>query len=120
MTEEETTINKSIEKTANEISPFILPLCSLGVNFIEESYRRENYIRTYGVEIYKEAVKLSQTSVHDFKTCLEICFERKTREEFYKLAEEIDKQPLININELLLRKKSKEDKLPRKLRNGWK
>lgn len=37
-----------------------------------------------------------------------------------ELEEEIDKPPVININELRLGKNSKEDKLPRKLRAGWK
>lgn len=37
-----------------------------------------------------------------------------------KLAEEIDKQPVINLNERISRTKRKEDKLPRKLRAGWK
>lgn len=37
-----------------------------------------------------------------------------------EIQTEIDKQPLININELELRKMSKEDKLPKKYRRGWK
>jgi hypothetical protein len=38
-----------------------------------------------------------------------------------KLSDEIDNQPVVDINELIKNSKSKDKagKLPRKLRNGW-
>jgi hypothetical protein len=41
----------------------------------------------------------------------------RAEESMNKLAEEIDNQPVIELN--AINKKSKEEKLPRKLRNGW-
>lgn len=55
----------------------------------------------------------------EVKLCEAVC-EKKNKEELIKLEEEIDKQPLININEIELKKNSKEYKLPKKYRRGWK
>jgi len=42
------------------------------------------------------------------------------KENIMKLTKEINNQPIINLNEVNRRARCKEDKLPRKLRAGWK
>ncbi|MEN6293594.1 MAG: hypothetical protein ABFD07_16465, partial [Methanobacterium sp.] len=57
-------------------------------------------------------------SIEDLKKEIESLEIRKN--ELRKLIEEIEKRPVINLNEIRSRTKSKEDKLPRTLRAGWK
>lgn len=63
----------------------------------------------------------AKESMQEEQTRLREEIEKLNREiEMEKLAAEIDKTPIININEIDRITKSKEDKLPRKLRAGWK
>lgn len=118
---------KELIKKISELADIGLS-CSLGFNAIEAavnipSYvtdaidRKERYIQIYGEEVYNEAVRLSQSSEYEIETCLGICVSNKRLRE---LEADIDKQPIINLNDVCRRTRGKEDKLPRKLRAGWK
>lgn len=50
----------------------------------------------------------------------DLCYTFVDNDPDRNLEVEIDNQPVINLNERILRNKGKEDKLPRKFRKGWK
>lgn len=78
----------------------------------------------YG-EGYKELIQKHIEAGTTHSAFDEMVAEIRTRKvigllEQEKLAEDINKQPVINLNERLSRTKKKDDKLPRKFRAGWK
>ncbi len=112
--EDELKRKELIQKVAKSFSGVLLYPASLCM--IEAAHKREADIMAYGEEVWNDAVLLSQSSEHDIETCLEICINKNLR----GLEADIDKQPVINLNDVYRRTRSKEGRLPRKLRAGWK